>query len=79
MKKIVLPVSIVLAFILAFSFPANIKSASFKFFDLYINQSTAYIDGVPYELDQPPIIKNGKSDGTDAIYRRGDRCPKLSL
>lgn len=60
MKKIVLPVSIVLAFILVFSFPVNTKSASFKFFDLYINQSTAYIDGVSYQLDQPPVIKNGR-------------------
>lgn len=60
MKKIVLPVSIALAFILAFSFPAYTKSSSLRFFDLYINQSTAYIDGVPYQLDQPPVIKNGR-------------------
>ena len=61
MKKIVLPVSLFLAFLITFSFPINTKSASLKFFELFMNQKIAYVDGVPYHLDQAPITLNGRT------------------
>jgi len=43
------------------SLTTNANATSYRFFELFINQKTAYVDGSPYQLDQAPIVINSRT------------------
>jgi len=61
MKKLILPVSVFLILIMTLSLTTNANATSYRFFELFINQKTAYVDGSPYQLDQAPIVINSRT------------------